>query len=112
MPEWKRRYEQGQKVNAAAAEERSEAESDNEPEAEPPSAASQRNDPIQPTQPDITKPVEPIYDYTGVAAETSTKAASSEKTHKKETYGQLGMFESDDSEVLGMDDDDGYEQEN
>ena len=57
--------------------------------------------------------MEPAYDYTGIAVDTDVRPATSAgKTHKAESYGQLGMFESDDSEVLGMDDDDGYEQEN
>ena len=65
----------------------------------------------EPVSPGTAKPMEPAYDYTGVAPDAETNPVTSGgKQPRKETYGQLGMFESDDSEVLGMDDDDGYEQ--
>ena len=107
VPEWKRKEDQKKPSVAPAA---TETEEPPEAESEP---ALREEIQGQSASPDTAKPMEPAYDYTGIAVDTDVRPATSAgKTHKAESYGQLGMFESDDSEVLGMDDDDGYEQEN
>ena len=124
VPEWKRREERakGQEPETAdatppaGAEKAPEDNSTAAPETEAPPASPQEEPAParkaeEPVSPGTAKPMEPAYDYTGVAPDAETKPATSGgKQPRKETYGQLGMFESDDSEVLGMDDDDGYEQ--